>query len=168
MTKANAPKVEEEDDDPERADNRKYATDEPNRLHSLCKGVVGIVISDEAQKVKSELSITHKSVSDLNRDRIILLTATSIISRSLDLTGLLSLFWHEGWEEDRPSDLFTDYYEQAKEPVGGQMLCADNIGKFRWLINSQKYKSWATPDKDTGMLAPSEADNFIPPILSLL
>ena len=48
------------------------------------------------------------------------------------------------------------------------MLSADNIDTFRWLLHPVKYKSWTTSDKETGMLAPSEANKFIPPILKLL
>ena len=64
VTKANAPKVGKEDDHAEEADNE-YDAEQLNQLHSFCKAVIEALIGDEAQKLKSELTMTHKSVSDL-------------------------------------------------------------------------------------------------------
>ena len=58
VIKANASKVGEEDDHAEEADNE-YDADQLNQLHSFCKGVSGTLIGDEAQKLKSELTMTE-------------------------------------------------------------------------------------------------------------
>lgn len=62
-------------------------------------------MGDEAQKMKSEFTVTHKSLVDLHASSHILLTATPMINRPLDLAGLLTLFWHEEWADLGPADL---------------------------------------------------------------
>ena len=52
-----------------------------NRAYSFCLEVFGCGIIDESQKVKSVLTLTHKSVLDLNLPLKLLLTATPMINR---------------------------------------------------------------------------------------
>ena len=83
---------DKENDDAIDEDESNLDKEQVNALHSFFRSVFGMIIGDEAQKLKSTLSMTHKSVHDMQADYHLLLTATPMINRPLDLRGLLSLF----------------------------------------------------------------------------
>ena len=69
--------------------------DEVNRVHLYYPGIFARIIADEAQKLKSIAAVAHRSVLDLAARHYILLTATPMINRPMDLVGLLALFWKQ-------------------------------------------------------------------------
>lgn len=118
--------------------------------------------------MKSEYTVTHKSVIDLQASAYILLTATPMINRPLDLAGLLTLFWRPEWTDPASSDLNQGHYEAAKADICGKMLSVDDIDRYRWLLTPELFKLWAMPDRELGYFPASEANRFIPPILAFI
>ena len=68
-----------EDDEPEKDEDLDSET--LNRAYFFCPKVSGCGIIDESQKVKSVLTLTHKSVLDLILPLELLLTTTPMINR---------------------------------------------------------------------------------------
>ena len=64
---------------------------------SICTVLIYLpgFIVDEAPKPKSIATVAHRSASDLRARHHVLLTATPIINRPIDLVGLLALVWQE-------------------------------------------------------------------------
>ena len=75
-----------------------------DQVHSLCLGIFDTIVADEAQKLKSPLTIGHKAVIDLHATYHLLLTATPMINRPLDLLGLPSILWRPGWFDLGPEN----------------------------------------------------------------
>lgn len=63
-------------------------------LHTNAAGLFGTVLADEAHKLKSVNTSTHQSIARLGAQRMLLITATPTINKSIDLFGTLSLIWN--------------------------------------------------------------------------
>ena len=69
-------------------------------------GVIAVAIVDEAHKLKSRRSKTLGSIAQLISERLIELSGTPRLNKSLNLPGLLFFFWKAWWmkcEDDDPS-----------------------------------------------------------------
>ena len=75
----------------DRGGGDEFDEDSLYQVHDLCPGLFDTIIADEAQKLKSPLTISHKAVVDLHATYHLFLTATPMINRPLDLLGLLSI-----------------------------------------------------------------------------
>ena len=144
-----------------------FDADDMNRVHLYYPGIFARIIADEAQKLKSIATVAHRSVSDLGARHHVLLTATSMINRPIDLIGLLALFWKEDWEATSPTVPAPKNYVDAKSRLVDRTLFTDDIDGRLWLLNPTTYKQWATPDA-RGFLPASDAHEFIPSILCLI
>lgn len=84
------------DDAPADDDDEKELSEEVlNRLKSFCTDLFDRVICNEAHKLKAHRTKTHRAIKLLNARCRVLLSATPMINRPLDLVGLMSLLWDE-------------------------------------------------------------------------
>lgn len=60
-------------------------------LHTNAGRLFGTVLADDAHKLKSVNTRTHQSIARLGAQRMLLITATPTINKSIDLFGTLSL-----------------------------------------------------------------------------
>ena len=74
-----------EDEDLEGGGAEEVDEEPGNIVYCLCPGIFGTIIADEAQKLKSPITISHKAVVDLHVTYHLFLTATPTINRALDL-----------------------------------------------------------------------------------
>lgn len=79
-------------------DEQDFDEDDLNRLHTFCLGIFHAIIADEAPKLKSPITMTSRSIKALGAPRHLLLTATPMVNRPLDLHGLLSVFYRPEWD----------------------------------------------------------------------
>ena len=77
------------DDESDVKIKRDYTSDMTN--------VFGIVVCDEAHKIKTDSSKTFASISQLKSQKTILLTDTPMLNKPLDLFALLKAFWQDTW-----------------------------------------------------------------------
>ena len=114
-----------------------------------------------------ERIVTHRSVLELQAPFYLLLTATLMINKPLDLLGLLTFDWKEEWAELGPSDPSYHHYEAVKERLDTVIPTSD-IDRHLWLLNADIYKESATPPAETGFPRPSYAVRFILSVLKLM
>ncbi|OBT52141.1 hypothetical protein VE04_08950 [Pseudogymnoascus sp. 24MN13] len=112
----------EEDDFGDEADEAVLSREELRTISTKAAGLFGTVLADEAHKLKSVFTRTHQSIARLGASRMLLITATPTINKSIDLYGILSLIWdglRDGLKDrldfslDDPVDVELDDYRAA-------------------------------------------------------
>ncbi len=66
-------------------------------LASWAAGYFGTIVCDEAHYLKNRYTHVWSSIALVGAEKLILITATPMINRPADLTGLLSLIWKDEW-----------------------------------------------------------------------
>ena len=80
-----APSDPGDDDEPE------LTTEQLQRAHSYLPHVFGRLVLDEAQKIKSILTLTHKTLAALEAPYVNMLSATPMMNKPVDLVGFLAM-----------------------------------------------------------------------------
>ena len=159
--------------DPDLMDEEELSEERSEDLRSYCGQIFGLVIADEAQKLKSKLTRTNRAVSLLKAEKIILLTATPMMNRVRDLAGLLWLLWRQDFarSEDDPSPNARGEEADGISFDAGEglrMLSIDDISRQLWILDPPDFERKSTERRDTGHIRPADAYQFVPRILRLI
>ncbi|KAI9810553.1 MAG: hypothetical protein M1827_006226 [Pycnora praestabilis] len=172
-----------EDLEEEENDNDELNFQILNNLVSLCTGLFDRVICDEAHKLKSYRTRTSWSVKKLNCPHLIFMSATPMINKPLDLSGILHLLWKPEFKSD-PLPEESDY-EAAKfamglgpkstqvdpdspsSPTVGKLKSTQvDLDKYVHLLDPDVFRSFAT--KAAGQMDMTVATKVLPPILRMI
>ena len=67
-----------------------------------------------------------------------------MINGPLDLVSLLILLWKAKWVDLGPVAPELEDYAATKTSIVGQMLSADDIDPYVWILNPDTFRRWAT------------------------
>lgn len=98
------------------------------------------VICDEAHKVKDPHTRAARAFKLMGARRLWLLTATPIMNKVGDLTGLLLLFWKDWFSNTNLEPILTDF-ERAPIASFSPATLTDNV----YFLNPGFFKSVALP-----------------------
>jgi hypothetical protein len=116
---------EEEEDEP--ADDDEMDEDELRKLKSRIPDYFGLVICDEAHKLKSPRTRTHRSVHLMRPQKLLLVSATICGNQAADIRGIISLM-HGVSNHYKPLDTnFSDLSEYSMMQQKISKLPAGNL-----------------------------------------
>ncbi|KAI4154772.1 MAG: hypothetical protein LQ341_000297 [Variospora aurantia] len=155
----------EDDDLNDTTAEQERSAEESNDLRSYCPGVFSRVICDEAQRLKSPSTWTHKSIAFLNAPITQELTATPMMNRGVDLSGLLRYVYPPDAGSEETVTLAD--YEAARDALVGRQLSADIIHDYRRLLDPAVYYA-ITKTIQGQQLDAGTAYKVLPPILAIM
>ncbi len=149
-------------------------------LASWAAGYFGTIVCDEAHYLKNRYTHVWSSIALVGAEKLILITATPMINRPADLTGLLSLIWKDEWalpaagDDAQPQRLALEAYKAAEEAMRGlgtrlSSNATDGftpLDRYRHVLHPASFRYWATTEQ--GNMLPENAAQILPAVLMLI
>jgi hypothetical protein len=178
-SKKHGKSVHEDEDGESDSDDGKPGTDAEvsdeaaEKLKSRFEGRFSAVYADEGHRVKNRRTRTAIAMLRVSAPILVIITATPMINKPLDLFGPLSYIWKSSWDsymEDGAGQLGLDEYRR----IGQEMrqlpttLVHSDLSPFLPCLHPASFRYHAVKSSDDHQMSVEAAEAVLPPILQLV